>query len=199
MLGNQLKKPAQSREIILAAVGILVVSYLAFTNFVVPFRGDADSLVEQLEKVRGEADAIAKFNDVIRQNQKQQIGSSVAQQSMVGAKDLRIQLIQRNKKARYGNIMDFLEEVTSPVFRSMVSIDSLKYDTTVELSGYNSTHFEIVLNGRFPRVINFIRKLEGVEALLTLETIEIISNKTDTFTVTLRMGGTYYQLQDGQV
>ena len=199
MLGNQLKKPAQSREIILAAVGILVVSYLAFTNFVVPFRGDADSLVEQLEKVRGEADAIAKFNDVIRQNQKQQIGSSVAQQSMVGAKDLRIQLIQRNKKARYGNIMDFLEEVTSPAFRSMVSIDSLKYDTTVELSGYNSTHFEIVLNGRFPRVINFIRKLESVEALLTLETIEIISNKTDTFTVTLRMGGTYYQLQDGQV
>lgn len=197
MLGNQLKKPAQAREIGLTSAGILVFIYMAISNFVMPIKDQANGIKEEIEQVRSEADAIAKFNDVIRQNQKQQIGGS-SQPNVTGAKDLRVQLIQRNKKARYRNITDFLEDVTSPMFRSSVNIDSLKYEQTAEISGYSATKFELVLNGRFPRVLNFIKKLESLEALLTLDNIEVMTNKADTFSVTVKLGGTYYQIENEQ-
>lgn len=197
MLGNQLKKPAHVREIGLTSVGLLIFVYMAISNFLMPIKDQANGIREEIKQVRSEADAIAKFNEVIRQNQKQQIGTT-SQPNITAVKDLRVQLIQRNKKARYRNITDFLEEITSPMFRSSVNIDSLKYDQTAEMSGYSATKFEIVLNGRFPRVLHFIKKLEGIEALLTLENIEVMTNKTDTFSVTVKLGGTYYQIENEQ-
>lgn len=198
MLGNQLKKPAQMREIILTSFGILAFIYMSVTHFLLPYREQALKLAEEVDKIRSEADAIAKFNDVIRQNQKQQISSGSVQLNIAATKDLRVQLIQRNKKARYRNITDFLEDVTSPFFRSSVSIESLKYDKTVDMSGYSSTRFEVVLSGRFPRVLGFVKKLEQLEALLTIDGIEFISDKSDTFSVTVKLGGTYYQIENDQ-
>lgn len=187
------------REIILTSVGILVFIYMSVMNFIFPYRDKVSSLLKEVEQIKGEADAIAKFNEVIRQNQRQQVGPSIAQQSQSGSKDLRVQLIQRNKRAKYRNITDFLEEVTSPFFRSSVNIDSLKYDKTLEVSGYTSTKFEVVLNGRFPRVLNFIKKLELIEALVTVDNIEFMIDKADSFSVTVKLMGTYYQIENDQV
>lgn len=198
MLGNQFKKPAKIREVVLAALVMLALCYLGYNHFFTPLSVRVKDLKTQIALIKSEADSVQKFNDVIRKNQKEQASPFQTTDSTL-IKDPRVQVIQKQKQQRYRLITDFLQDVTTPQFRSALKIESLKYDKTQKLGRYSATNFEMVLNGRFARVLNYIKQLEEVEAVIALKDIEMTVYEKDINSVVLKIKGTFYQIDDDQV
>lgn len=199
MLGNQLKKPAKPRETVLIGLLIVVMSYAIFTYFISPVAEEAKVFEEKLATIEQEVEAVGKFNEVLRKNQQEQLKAIKTVSSTVSAQDARVQLIRRTRKQRYNLITDFLQGVTTPGFLSTVRIDSLKYETTTSLAGYTATKFHMVLRGRFPRMMQYIKNLETVEALVTLEQMELSVSSEDSASIVLKLEGTFYKLDDEAV
>lgn len=199
MLGNQLKKPAKPRETVLIGLLIVVISYAIFTYFISPVAEEAKVFEEKLAVVEQEAEAVGKFNEVLRKNQQEQLKAIKTVSSTVSAQDARVQLIRRTKKQKYNLITDFLQGVTTPGFLSTVRIDSLKYEATTSLAGYTATKFHMVLQGRFPRMMQYIKNLETVEALVTLDQVELSMSPEDAASLVLKLEGTFYKLDDEAV
>lgn len=199
MLGNQLKKPAKPRETVLIGFLIVAMSYAIFTYFISPVAEQVSLFEEKLTTVEQEVEAVSKFNEILQKNQQEHLKAVKTVSSAVSAQDARVQLIRRTKKQKYNLITDFLQGVTTPGFLSTVRIDSLKYETAVFLPGYTETGFYMVLRGRFPRVMQYIKNLETVEALVTLEQVELSVNPDDSSSIVLKLKGTFYKLDDETV
>jgi Tfp pilus assembly protein PilO len=204
MLGTNLKKPAKAREIILATVAMLTSIYFALTNFVQPKAQEAVDLTGQLHELQEKTTSLQKLNDVLREK-KRQAEAEAAKQKRPEEEpsepdlDPRVQLIKHNKKQRYVDVSEFLQDVSSRGFRSSVVIDSVKYDPKQMRNGYAETRFNFIIHGDYVKILSFIKKLEGVPALVSIENVNMNVSAGETQNVAVSLVGVFYQLEEDNV
>lgn len=205
MLGTNLKKPAKAREIILASVAMLTSIYFAMTNFVQPKAMEAAELATQLKGLQEKTASLKQLNDVLRQKKKQAEAEAAAQKKQAVEQvedpslDPRIQLFKQSKRQRYGNVSEFLQEISSRGFRSSVVIDAVKYDPKQVRNGYAETRFNFIIHGDYAKILSFIKKLENVPALISLENVNMNVSAGETQTVAVSLVGVFYQLEEDNV
>jgi hypothetical protein len=71
----------------------------------------------------------------------------------------------------------------------------LRHTEEQRQDGYKSTGFHLVIHGQFIRMINFLEKIEDIEALISLEAIKLNANSSND-QVTLDLTGTFYQMME---
>jgi len=194
MLDNQLKKQAQLRESILALAGILAICYASYINFYVPKKQSADLLATQIDQVVQTKTGVEKLNKALQKKYDEQRQEMLKQANLAAKEDPSLKLIKNLKIPIYKDVSEFLNAITKIDFRSKVNINSMRYELPTEKSGYNETQFYLNVYGPFGSVIEFIEKLEGVPALVSLDRINIQVSKNDANMVTLNLNGRFYQL-----
>lgn len=194
MFGNQLKKQAQLRESILAIVVIVVLCYAGYSTFYAPKKARVDELKTKIAELTDKAAGLKKLTSTLSDSNKKINEQMQKQAEMHATQDPRIQMIQKYKDPIFKSVSSFLNAITQEEFRRNVSIESLKYDMSVQKKGYSETRFVINAFGKFTNVIEFIQKLEGVPALVTLENINVSIHKKDANMVSIDFTGTFYQL-----
>ena len=197
MLSNQLKKPATAREIILAIVGMVMMIYLSYNNYYVPKHAQADQLAQSLKELQDKVAGLQKLNTVLTQKKSQAEQQSTAAPVVSANQDVRVQMFQRSKKQKYENITAFFKELTSPMFRSGVTLDSMKYDASLKRAGYVETKFSFVAHGNFTKVMAFLKKIQDNSALVALDAINFNVASGESDAVSLSIAGEFYQLEDG--
>lgn len=196
MLSNQLKKPATAREIILAIVGMVLVVYLSYNNYYIPKRAEGDGLAQSLKEVQEKITGLKKLNAVLQQKKNQADQQNAVAPTVNESQDVRVQMFQRNKKQKYENITAFFKELTSPLFRSGVTLDSMKYDASQKRAGYVATKFSFVAHGNFTKVMLFLKKIQDNSALVALDAINFSVTNGESDAVSLSIAGEFYQLED---
>ena len=199
MLDNQLKKQAQIRESLLAIIVIIGLCFACYMNLYKPKQIKTADLNKQIKEIVEKKTGIEKLNHALEAKQKLQSLEMQKQEQMAETLDPRILMIKNQQDSDYKDISQFLNQITKPDFKSSISINSLKYDATSKMKGYDQTKFFLVLSGRFANIIEFIDKLEDIPALISLDKIDIKTNPNDANMVNLDLSGTFYQLGNDNV
>jgi Tfp pilus assembly protein PilO len=193
---NELKKPAQVRESILAGLVMLVICYMFYTNFFTPKQKMINEVTVKIEKTDLEIKNTKEINSSLEKKHKEQESELKKQAKELANQNEKVQLIQKYKTPDHNGISDFLNAITHPNFRTKLSIDSLKYDPTKKESGFTSTQFKLEASGKFHNAVEFISKLEKVQALVSLDSISIQTSDRDSSLIKLEITGTFYQLEN---
>lgn len=194
MLDNQLKKQAKIRESALAGVVILAICYASFMTFYTPQKKLADELSATNAKMKIEIRDLENQNNILTQKFQHQNEEFDNKARLEADRDPRVQLMKNSKESKFKNVSDFLNVITQDKFRSSININGLKYDLPSQKEGYTEVKFFVNASGRFANIIDFTQKLETMQALITLDVINIEVNKKDANQVTLDLSGTFYQL-----
>lgn len=195
MLVNQLKKPAQVRESVLAIIVMLTICYMSYNTFYSPKKKLATELSDKVTKIEAEIKSVTQLNQTLQKKYEEQEVEMKKESKEVASQNQKLQMIQRSMSPEYRNISDFLSAVTHPRFRIKLVIDSFKYDAPKKEKGFTSSVFKITASGKFQNMVEFIRKLEEVPALVSLDNISIKISDKDTSLVFLDLSGTFYQLE----
>ncbi|MCP5463807.1 MAG: type 4a pilus biogenesis protein PilO [Deltaproteobacteria bacterium] len=199
MFDNQLKKPAQLRESVLALVVVMGVFYATYATFYTPKKQMAEDLSQQVNQMNEQIASIEKLNQALIQKNAQAKREMQKQAQEAIKQDPRIQMLTQFKDPVFKDVSEFLHAITQFEFRSSLEIDSLNYLPSVTHKGYKSTAFDLVANGRFAHVIEFIERLEDIPALLALDKIQINVSKKDSSQVSLQLNGTFFELEKDDV
>lgn len=194
MLGNQLKKPAQVRESILALIGIVLLCYAAYSNFYTPKEKEVKKIETELKEIVEKSKGIQKLNSALESKYAQQQIELNREAQRMMVTDPRIQMLKDSKYSVYKDISAFLEAVTRPEFRSQLEIERVSYEKPVPKKGYKEVRFFINANGRFPSVLDYLNKLEDVPTLVSLDVLNLQTHPKDTNKVTLNITGTFYEI-----
>lgn len=197
MLTNQLKKPAQVRESLLAILVMLAICYMSYINFYSPKKDLATEIFDKVTKIEADIKSVTQLNETLQKKYEEQEKEMKKESKEVASQNQKLQMIQRSVSPEYQNISDFLKAVTHPRFRSKMIIDSFKYDAQRKDKGFASNQFKITASGKFQNVVEFIKKLEEVPALVSLDNLSIKLSDLDTSLVSLDLSGTFYQLEHG--
>lgn len=199
MIGNQLKKQAKLRESLLAIAVILVVSYALYANLYVPNATKVKDLRASLSELVTKGEGVKKLIDALQKRNTEQESEAKKQAQMQAKSDPRVQLLKQYKDPVFANVSEFLNALNQYEFRSGVELNGIKYGADVNLKGYTSTTFSLNVSGRFSNVLEFVRKLEELPVLISLDKITIEVNKTDAKQVIMELGGIYFQLESKNV
>lgn len=196
MLGNQLKKPAKVREIIMAAIAMVFIFVASLQNFVFPKQQEVVELSQQLQTLKDSIEATQKHIQAVK-DATAQLATTDTQSTKPDtiAEDPRLKML-KNKKQKYNGISDFFSDLSGITFRGSVEIDSIKHDPSVDRGGYHAIKFTLLAHGDFQNILSFIKKMENVPALVSLDMVLIDVGKGDQDNISLSLTGTFYQLED---
>lgn len=195
MLNNQLKKQAQVRESVLAIIVMLAICYMSFSIFYSPNEKKSTEFTVKLKEVKEKKTGIQKLNSALKTKYEQQAKELKQAAKMEASLDPKVRMIRDYEDSIFKNISEFLNYVTGIDFKSGVEITSMKYDIPAKRKGYAATKFFFNISGRFSTVTEFINRLEGVPALVSLDRISIRVNPKDSNLVNMDLEGTFYELE----
>lgn len=195
MLTNQLKKPAQARETVLAVLVMLTLCYMSYITFYSPEKKLATERSEKFNKVQAEIKSVMQLNQTLQKKYEEQEMEIKKESKEMASQNQKLQMIQRSVSPEYRDISDFLKAITHPKFRSKMVIDSFKYDAPRKDKGFTASQFKITASSKFQNVVEFIKKLEEVPALVSLDNLSIKLSDQDTSLVFLDLSGTFYRLE----
>lgn len=201
MFGTNLKKPAKPREIVMAGVALVISFVFTTNNFIKPKIQEAAELGSQFKELKDKTSSLQQLNTVLREKKQQAELDAAKQQptQVVETQDPRILLLKNTKRQRYAGVSEFLQDISSVGFRSSVIIDSVKYDPKQMRGGYDETKFIMAFHGDYAKIQSFLKKLESVPALLTLESLSMNIGTGETQNVIVSLTGTFYQLEGDNV
>lgn len=195
MLSNDLKKQAKARESVLVVFVILAMCYAGYSTFYAPKKKLAVDLVKQLEEIIEKKSGIEKLNAALKEKYEQQAKELKSQAQMEASLDPKVKMIKDYENSLFKNISEFLNYVTQGEFVSNVDITSMKYDTATIRTGYTLTKFYLNSSGRFSDITDFIDRLEGVPALISIDKLNLNVGSKEANKVNLDLEGTFYELQ----
>lgn len=195
MLDNQLKKQAQLRESVLAAIVMLALCYAAYINFYTPQKKLSDEFTTTLTEVEQKKTGIQKLIKALQVKYKKLQTEMIRQTQDLAKEDPKILMIKKYKDPVFKNVSEFLNAITQDNFRSTVDITTMNYELPMGKKGYTQTAFLLNVNGRFANIIEFIEKIEALPVLVSIDKIKLEINKKDASKVTLNLNGTFYKLE----
>lgn len=195
MFGAELKKQAKARESVMFLIVILGLCYAGYSTFYQPKKKLAVDLRKQLDEQIEKKLGLEKLNKALRDKNEQQIKDAENQAQMEASIDPKVKMLKDYENSVFKNISEFLNFVTQGDFISSVDISKMRYDPAQKRTGYSSTGFFLDVNGRFNNIIEFINRLEGVPALISIDKITLKVGSKDSNLVNLDLQGTFYEIQ----
>lgn len=195
VFGSQLKKQAQLRESALAGLVMLMICYASYSTFYSPRKAEAVDLETQIAETTTKKIGQEKLNKMLQQKFDEQNKLRNQQVQIVTKRNTKYQMLKNKKDSAYSSVSEFLYAVTQPGFKVKTEILSMKYDKPLNRAGYTEAGFTVNATGRFNEIIEFIGRFEKVQALVTIDKVNISINPKDSNMVLLSINGTFFKLE----
>lgn len=187
---DDLKKIANTRETMLAAVFYLALLFMFLRIFYWPHQEELKSLSEKIQSMQLEKGALQKFASASQAHQQEQI--SLISKSA----SLKMQILEKGKKPSVTTLAALLNTVTARDFIDSLVIDSMNQSAKVSQNGYSKIPFTLNAHGSFENILVFLNKVDELNALVSTDTVSLSLEAAQQSNVNLEMTANLYQLED---
>jgi type IV pilus assembly protein PilO len=195
MLGTKLAKQAPLKEAILLIILIFGLFYLALTYLHAPKKKEVKNLKAKVVEIEKKLSTTKKLNKAL-ENKFSQSQKRLDQELEEAAQDDPLVLMLKQfKNPIFKNISEFLHAVIQLKLKTNIDITSMNHHNPIKEKCYFGTNFHIDLNGRFSNVLSFLKELERIPSLLTIDKIDLSVGKNNTSEVIVKLQGTFYRLE----
>jgi Tfp pilus assembly protein PilO len=189
--GN-LKQIATFREMIMAAVIMLLIIYLFFTNLYPPKKKEAESLKNQIGTLTTEQKTLTAQKAVLLRERQIKTKTRVNDE-VANTKDA---ILKGKKPAIFDKPVDYLNHISDPSFLSNVKLLSVVTGKPADLSFFTKTSLLLKTEGSYKENINFLKGLENLEALVSIDNVILKpDNEEEPGLISLNLTTTVYQVE----
>ena len=181
-----LKKLAQPREQLLG-LAVLVFMFSSFFRHVyTPKIKQTQIISKELKTLKIEKDALEQLTEAMRQNRP----TDRPQEEMLSPK---MSILSGETKPAVQGITPLLAYITTPQFLNNIAIKSMSGILEKKESGYNKFAFIIHADGSFRNVSNYIKRIEELESLVLIDTINLKTGNTKSAQVAMELKGILFE------
>lgn len=187
-----LKKIASPIEMSLVAVVFLLVTVAFFRLFFSPQSVQIKELSEKVKQLKTEQENLKKQNELFaQQNLKKQQAVTVDKSD-----NTQLLILAGQKKPVLTQLSELLETIVTPGFAHGIELSSLDSKPPQAAAGFKQIPLHMQGQASFDAFIQFIRRLSGLQALVTIDSLALTVPNEERSRVDFEMTTTLYQTEE---
>jgi Tfp pilus assembly protein PilO len=185
-----LKKIASLREVGLAILVLGVILFTFFNNFYSSQTQKINDLKTQKTTLETEVKSLRSTV----QNMHQQ-NNTKNKTVKVDSPNVKIHILKGGQPPAFSKMNAFLEQITSPNFQNQLKLNEITTQGAAEEKGYIKNPVSITAQGAFEGIANFLKRLDDIEALVSVDSLFISISDSAPDKMDLELSTTLYQVE----
>lgn len=190
MAETSLKKIASSREMILTVIIFLGIFIIFYRFFFDPQSEKIEKKNSEIVKLDKKIKALEKQNKVLLSQRK------VKKIKYDKSANQRLMILKGSRDAEFEELSDFLNFLAQLSSESGLTLGSLSTSKSSSHEGYQRSPIELKAIGQFKQILSLLTQLDFLEALLAIESIDLLSDPMIAGQMVLTLNASHYKLED---